>query len=452
MTPNTTPDDEPPPLELPPPVPPDEGTKTLFRAKLQRKIMFLFFGIGLLATIFFIVTTKGVDLGQAEENKKTAEKKQQEKAKNIQERVVDPEKQAKNEYEDAKKEADARGRSEDGASLPPPPSQGEPTASGSDEVKRASEEIRSKNLGDAARMVGDSLSDSERESVGLDGTKRKGEGESGSKFVLYVRSSSGKGGALFDLKMSDPPAKPAGGRPSSGQPQTNGQNQGGNAGASPASSLKSHNDKVLEEKVVTATLVQGTHWLAGGTAIQAVLLNAIDTRSPSNVTARVTVPVFDSRYGRYEVIPAGSTLIGAMSATVANGAETAGILLSTLITPAGGHVALNGARATNSIGIGGVDGEYHSLFWPRMGMAAVMAVGAGIAEKYDKQGTTTTTNGGVTTSSPAESAAMKILSGAAKREVDTVSARQPYVTVEAGHVITIITSGSIEIPPVASTR
>src|SRR6185312_16126678 len=63
------------------------------------------------------------------------------------------------------------------------------------------------------------------------------------------------------------------------------------------------NKDVATEKPVVATRSTGLYWLAPGTVINAVMMNAVDTTLPGDITARVTQTVYDSRYGQHVVIP-----------------------------------------------------------------------------------------------------------------------------------------------------
>lgn len=444
-----------PPVLQPPP-PENEGADggRRFQFKLKRSMLWLFLPAIALPTILYLLVSKGLDIGQGEENKKVAEKAKAERDSKIGERATDPKRQAMEEFSRAAQEQ-AELREKEGrspavpggvpapGSLPPPPGM---------LTDLAADTLRLRHLIDGRASAGVGLSDEEKQSTGTEvAGGNKGDSDRKTSFVLYTSSKkSGMGGSdapLLDLRMEETrkaearqQVKPSGG--ASAPPQA------GNNGD--ISLLSPHNDKVKEEQVVTASRVTGTHWIAAGTVINAVTVNAVDTRIPGMLTARVTTPVFDSRYGRYEVIPVGSVLTGTVEAKMVPGQERAAVMFSSLITPAGGHVALNGARASDPQGRAGLEGEYHSLFWSRMGLAAMMAVGSMAMDKYENQSATTTTAQGATTTTQSGSA--KIIGETAKKEIDMAYARMPYITMEAGQLVTIVTAGSIEIPPIANRR
>jgi type IV secretory pathway VirB10-like protein len=86
-----------------------------------------------------------------------------------------------------------------------------------------------------------------------------------------------------------------------------------------------------------------------------------------------------------------------------------------------------------------------------MGISLLMAVESIAVDRLSPQQTTTAQNG-QTTTGRANSTAGQILLNTANQELQRRYAVPPKVTMEPGRLVSIITTGSIEIPPVANTR
>lgn len=389
--------------------------------KLDRRLLFWALPAALIPTVLFLVMTKGSDLGQGKEDAEASAKAQDERAKIMAARVDNPEvaslDAAKRALEKEKRDA-----------LPPPP--------GVADIESQSNAARGKDLLDARDLIGKTLSDDERQSTL--GATSKDERKS---FMVYTAPTqeglvSGAATATADamtIKNNDRAA---------------GETEKPEKTAKPL--LSSNDDKVGSAEVTMAKRVSGIYWIAPGTIIRAVLINAVDTRIPGQVAARVTEPVYDSRYGRYLVVPAGTTLIGQYDSAVANGQQRVMMAFSSMVTPAGGVIDLNGVRAADALGRLGIDGELHTHFWRRMGTAALFALESVGMDRLANSQTSISTNGSTSTTTNTSEAA-KIISDAAKQE-PWLKPVTPNITIEEGQKISIVTVASIEVPPVANKR
>jgi len=394
------------------------------RLKLDRKLLYYVLPAVLVPTILFLIATKGSDLGQGEDDAKAAATALAEREKQLSARFQNPEGEAADEARRALeqqqiKDAQARSSLPPPGALPPPPT--------SAEIEARSNNKRLTELEASRGFVGDSLKDSERTSV-------VGQSKSGKKsFLAYSAPVDEKlmAGAASNVaeaatieKKKDEPEKPF---------------------------LSDGNDKVQTLKDMTvAKRVDSLYWLSPGTVLRAVLLNAVDTRIPGQITARVTDPVYDSRYGKYLVVPVGSRLIGQYSSEIAHGQERVMMAFTSLVTPSGGVVDLASVRASDAIGRVGVAGELHTHFWQRMGVAALFAFESVGMDRLSNSKTTVSTNGSTSTTTNTSEAA-RIISDAAKQE-PRLKPITPNITIEEGQQISIITVANIEIPPVANKR
>lgn len=384
--------------------------------KLNRKLLILALPGVLVPTILALLIMKGPDLGQAEEDAKAAEKVQAEREKLLGARVADPETAAMEEARRAAIKAQEEARN----SLPPPP----------DNTEAKSELTRKRELEDSREIVAKTLSDPERQSaLGAGGNSA----EKPKSFVVYTAPAkeglvSATTNAVADAATIKAPEE-----------------------TKPEKQFLSANDeKVGTESTTVAKRIDGLYWIAPGTIIRAVLINALDTSLPGQVTARVTEPVYDSRYGRYLVVPAGTKLIGQYDSAIANGQTRVLMSFSSMITPSGGVVNLNGVRSSDALGRVGIPGELHTFFWRRMSVAALLALESVAMDRLAKSQTTVSAAGGTSTTTNTSEAA-KIISEAAKQE-PWMKPVAPKITVEEGQKISIITVAHIEVPPIANKR
>lgn len=393
--------------------------ETPTKFKLNRRLLVWALPAVLVPTILFLVATKGPDLGQSEEDAKSAEKVQAQRESLMNDRVVDPEASA---MEAARQAVISSASSSSRNGLPPPP----------DETKMKSDISRQRALVDSREVIGKTLDDHERQSV-LGNSGPGSAVDTPKSFVAYTAPAkdgfaTGAANAVADaatIKPDEPesPAKPF---------------------------LSQNNDKVGTEPATVAKRIDGLHWIAPGTIIRAVLLNAVDTRLPGQITARVTEPVYDSRYGRYLVIPAGTTLIGQYDSAIANGQKRVMMSFSSLVTPSGGVVNLAGVRSSDALGRIGIPGELHTYFWKRMTVAALLALETVALDKLANSQTSVSTMGSTSTTTNA-SEASKIISEAAKQE-PWLKPMTPNITIEEGQKISVMTVAHIEVPPVANKR
>ena len=207
--------------------------------------------------------------------------------------------------------------------------------------------------------------------------------------------------------------------------------------------------EVKPAAAIIAQQAKGLYWLAPGTAISAVLLNAVDTKLPGQRVARVTQNIYDSRYGRYLVIPAGSTLQGKYNSSVQEGQDRVLMVFDTLVTPAGGMVPLGNMSAADALGRAGLEGDLHTHFFERMGIATLLALEAVGMDKISPNQSSTSFGG--TTTSPAVNGA-QIITNTANQELQHRYNVAPNITMPEGAKMTIITTGAIEVPPIANTR
>jgi type IV secretion system protein VirB10 len=417
------------------------------KPKISRKYILIVFPIIMVAMVGYIFIKKGGDLGQADKDKEAAAKVEESRLSKMNARVDNPEAKSQEALDDAKKNAPKQ-------DLPPPPSDLNIA-----NINKASDHISAAKLEEAKVMIDSLEKNKEKKQAG----SVFGDSEPVKpSFVAYSSASTNNGlyGTAKKVVVGDQPDADSnttviGGNQKQGNDKSTTDSIGQylpNKTDKNKPFIADNNDKVVDESITTATRISGKYWLAPGVIIRAVLLGAVDTQVAGQVTARTTEPIYDSRYGHYLVIPVGSTLIGNYDSSVAAGQVNIMMAFSSLVTPAGGVVKLSGMRAGDALGRIGVAGELHTHFWERMGIATLMALESVGVNNLSNSQTTVSAANGTTSTTNNNSEGAKIIGDAAKQEITLRSNIKPNITLHEGQQISIITTGSIEIPPVANLR
>ncbi|HEX7325383.1 MAG TPA: TrbI/VirB10 family protein [Rhodanobacteraceae bacterium] len=215
--------------------------------------------------------------------------------------------------------------------------------------------------------------------------------------------------------------------------------------------FKTGNHSVGTSKPITASIARDLYWLAPGTVIQAVAQQSINTSLPGTLTAVVTRPVYDSRYGTHLVIPQGSKLIGSYNTTVSDGQHRVMLAFTTLVTPAGGLVDLGGLSGADAMGRGGIPGKLHTRFWANLGMTAMLAVGAIESDRLQDSTQVVSPFGG-NDSSRSLSDGGQIFENFANKMMQERFGVGPYITAPAGARVSIVLNRGVDIPPIANSR
>jgi type IV secretion system protein VirB10 len=454
----------------------DDPVKTP-RKKTDRKMFVWVAVIGMLMLVVYLFASQGSDLGQSEVDAERARQAKAAQAELYSAKVANPvaatqQQVADAEAEKAKKEAAERAErlkeqnkalsdvilppGDDDMVLPPPSSP-------------ALSDARLSGLEAAAGAVGDKP-DADSGDAPVHGSfvvfqaedKKKSSGPLGPLAVDHAEGGANANASAQDdpSKIEDPQVRQAYQQVAAAQKQRDDllklaqakAQESGTPGAegNQAWLYQNRNEKVDLATSKVAQRSDARYWLAPGTVIQAVVQNAVDTSLPGVLTARVTQAVYDSRYGRYLVIPAGSVIKGSYNTSVADGQRRVMLGFDTLITPSGGMVDLGSLSGSDGLGRAGMPGKLHTRFWPRMGIATLLAIEAvGMDRLNNKQQIVSPTGA---TGSQAMSSGGEIISSFANEEIKRRAATGPYITAEPGAVMSLTLTEGVEIPPLANTR
>jgi type IV secretion system protein TrbI len=455
----------------------DKKDAKKLRPKTDRKLLTVCAIGGMIAFVIFIFIIKGPDLGQSQVNKKAEQAAQEKKAEEYKDKIDDPSAASQEAYDAAKAKVDKEKAqqtpppmhgappppTETDALAPPPPSNMSGSDLGDNRLDKANRVVNDPSLSGSAPSTtpsasfvaytaGGSSTSSGNILSALDVSKNKqSSGTQGSS------SSGGNPNAASDQSSynpkDDPDVKASQARADAYEAAMEANAQ---KNATPGSETneqwlyKQENDAVKASKTIVATHSTGLYWIAPGTIINAIIVNAVDTSLPGHVSARVSQTIYDSRYSRYEVIPAGSILMGEYNSTVKDGQKRVMFAFDTLVTPSGGEVALGNMSAGDALGQAGVAGTLHTHFLQRLGIATLFAVEAVGMDRLANQTEVVAGTGQTTT--PPSSSGGQIMIDAANEELKERSALGPNITIPAGAEMTITTTGGIEVPPLANAR
>lgn len=195
----------------------------------------------------------------------------------------------------------------------------------------------------------------------------------------------------------------------------------------------------------------GRDVIFAGSIIKAALNQAIDTKLPGVIVARVLEDVYGSRYQDRPLIPRGATLLGSYRSNVQDGQARVLMAFDRVILPkTGATIALGNMGASDALGIAGVEGTLHTHFWKRMGIATLLAYETFALEK--KLGPVGSVQGSSGNGQNTASGAAQIMVQTGNLELQRQYAVTPNITMPPGKIVTIILTDNIEVPVGATAR
>lgn len=183
--------------------------------------------------------------------------------------------------------------------------------------------------------------------------------------------------------------------------------------------------------------------LPAGTVISAILLTAVNTEQPGNVTAQVSSDVWDARGRGSVLIPAGTRLIGSYKNQVSVGDSRVAIVWNrlalgsrTLDLP-----ALPAAAIDGSAGQPGSVNNHSLLVFGRAALLSLISAGAQLSQPRRSRNDLEFSNG-------------QVIAGAAGQELSSAGTEflkravnvAPTITVPAGTNITVLLPADLPLP------
>ncbi len=196
------------------------------------------------------------------------------------------------------------------------------------------------------------------------------------------------------------------------------------------------------------TVARSPYEVKAGSVIPSVMISGISSDLPGQVIAQVRENVWDSRSGRYLLIPQGSRLIGLYDSHVAFGQRRVLLAWSRIIYPDGSSFDLKGMPGTDAAGFAGfkdqVDNHYARIF----GAAALMSlISAGVQLSQPNNG------GGNTNTTPSVSQTVGAALGQQLGQVGMNITQknlniQPTLEIRPGYKFNVMVTADMILPPV----
>lgn len=197
---------------------------------------------------------------------------------------------------------------------------------------------------------------------------------------------------------------------------------------------------ILRDPAVTFPIV------LQGAAIPAAIITEINSDLPGQITAQVTMDIYDS-HGRYLLIPKGSRLVGSYNNDVRPGQERVMAAFQRLIRPDGVSIDLGGMPTADALGRSGVRDEVDNHFWKMFGSSFLIAGIAWLTERDQPQ--TVTVQSGATGEDPL-TASGRILEDLTELILERNRRIPPTLRIRYGHKINVMVTRDLGLPPVPS--
>ncbi len=184
--------------------------------------------------------------------------------------------------------------------------------------------------------------------------------------------------------------------------------------------------------------------LQAGSIIPAALITGIRSDLPGQITAQVTVNVFDSPTGRILLIPQGSRLIGEYDSEIAAGQTRVLLAWDRLILPGGRSIALDRQPSGDGAGFAGLQDRVDQ-HWGNLLRAAAVSTLLGVGAELGADGEDDIIRA-------LRRGSQDTINQAGQRIVDRELDVQPTLTIRPGHPLRVILTRDLILEPVGGAR
>jgi type IV secretion system protein TrbI len=196
------------------------------------------------------------------------------------------------------------------------------------------------------------------------------------------------------------------------------------------------------------TAPRGQFEVKAGSIIPAVMISGINSDLPGQVNAQVRENVWDTKTGKYLLIPQGSRLIGLYDAHVAYGQQRVLLAWSRIIYPDGSSFDLKGMPGADRSGYAGffdqVDNHYTKIF----GSAVLMSlISAGVQLSQPNNGTSGTNQAPSVSSTVGAALGQQIGQTAMTITQKNINI-QPTLEIRPGYRFNVMVTADMILPPV----
>lgn len=194
----------------------------------------------------------------------------------------------------------------------------------------------------------------------------------------------------------------------------------------------------------TRTPAISPYELKAGSVIPAIMISGINSDLPGQVIAQVSENVFDTKTGRYLLIPQGARLVGTYDNQIATGQTRAMVLWSRIIFPDASSIDLEMMPASDQSGYAGMHDKTNNHYGKTFGTALLMSMFSAGVQLSQPQAT----NGqNITPSQTATAAIGQQLGQTGSQVIARNLAIQPTLQIRAGYQFNVNVTKDLTINP-----
>jgi len=273
---------------------------------------------------------------------------------------------------------------------------------------------------------------------------REREAEDAAKAPLFFRASQRQSAAVSvasaTAASSPNPSEVLGAPNGSTRPPNNGSGQN-SQGAKSDFLARGSDGAALSSHALQPAL--SPYQLMAGTVIAAALITGINSDLPGQILATVTEPVYDTRLGKYLLIPQGTRLIGEYDSQVAFGQRRVLLVWNRLIFPDASSLTLDRLAGVDAAGNAGLEDGIDRHWRQLLGGAALstlIGVAAELAapDRSNGQGQVV-----VSTRQSVQDSINQVGQELTRRNLNV----QPTLTIRAGYPLRVIVSKDFVLQP-----
>lgn len=181
-----------------------------------------------------------------------------------------------------------------------------------------------------------------------------------------------------------------------------------------------------------------------GAVIPSVLITELNSDLPGQLTAMVTMDVYDTVRGDHMLIPKGSKLVGTYNNSLTAGQERVMAAFTRIIRPDGSSIDLRAMQAADGMGQAGLADEVDNHFFKMFSTSFLIAGLAYLFETNNQPDTVVVTGQG--TGQGLGSEAGKILVDVSRTVLDRYKVIPPTIHIRKGHKFNVVVNRDMAIP------
>lgn len=182
-----------------------------------------------------------------------------------------------------------------------------------------------------------------------------------------------------------------------------------------------------------------------GAVIPAVLITELNSDLPGQLTAMVTMDIYDTVRGDEMLIPKGSKLVGSYNNSLTAGQERVMAAFTRIIRPDGSSIDLRAMQAADQMGQSGLADEVDNHF-VKMFSTSFLIAGLAYLFETNNQPDTVVVTGQSTNGQGLGSEAGKILVDVSRQVLDRYKVIPPTIHIRKGHKFNVVVNRDMAIP------